>query len=311
MYMKASENVEMGCDVTPEIPPLAWALSDSLLSSRCSACFSKLINYFHCTGHCGGAVIYCSQQCRDTDIRTHLHSGECHLLNNARAHAYAISTSDLRAAVRLLFLDSSLSTHSSRISNLMTNHDCLLGRKRKRHKPSNSTNGDKSNSDCEEFAQEIEECARVIHLARKHASGAMECDCDGQRMEEEALCAVITNGVQVQLDQLQMTFTGVSEVHCLVLGTAVYGSLFSWCNHSCRPNASYRFVLHTGLDSQTQQKTDSRNGIFIQPSNEESNFVSVAKKTMVHGPGVLLRTIRRVSKGEEIFITYTDLMQPK
>lgn len=50
--------------------------------------------------------------------------------------------------------------------------------------------------------------------------------------EEAALCLVMTNAVQVQDDR-----TG------RILGIAVYGKDFSWINHSCSPNACYRFSL--------------------------------------------------------------------
>ncbi|GLJ24562.1 hypothetical protein SUGI_0469320 [Cryptomeria japonica] len=312
MYMIASKELKRGCDVTPQIPPLSWALSDSLLSFRCSACFSKLNVSYPCTAQCGGSVIYCSQQCRDADIDTHLRSGECHLLSNVHGLP-PTSTSDLRAALRLLFHQRpSPSSSNPRIGDLITNHEYLVGRKRR--KSSASSNG--HDSDCQEIAQEIEEGARLMHLARTHVGGAMECDGDVQRVEEEALCAVITNGVEVQVDQFQETSTRGSEMQSLVLGTAVYGPLFSWCNHSCRPNACYRFVLNTGrtsCDSQFQKTMVSGNSVFIEPGNKEFNIVSLEKEPgiKIHGPRVVLRTIRSVSRGEEIFITYTDLMQPK
>lgn len=36
---------------------------------------------------------------------------------------------------------------------------------------------------------------------------------------------------------------GQSNLRLDELGTAVYSHLFSWINHSCRPNAFYSFVL--------------------------------------------------------------------
>lgn len=50
-------------------------------------------------------------------------------------------------------------------------------------------------------------------------------------MEEEVLWAVLTNAVEVQ----------VSEGSALGIG--VYGPWFSWFNHSCSPNACYRFEV--------------------------------------------------------------------
>lgn len=46
-----------------------------------------------------------------------------------------------------------------------------------------------------------------------------------------ALCLVLTNAVEVQ-DNRGRT-----------LGIAVYDPTFCWINHSCSPNACYRFVL--------------------------------------------------------------------
>uniref|UniRef100_A0A0A9CR21 SET domain-containing protein n=1 Tax=Arundo donax TaxID=35708 RepID=A0A0A9CR21_ARUDO len=54
---------------------------------------------------------------------------------------------------------------------------------------------------------------------------------DGLKVERAALWAVITNSVEVQLNE------------GLAVGIAVYGPSFSWFNHSCSPNASYWFVL--------------------------------------------------------------------
>lgn len=50
-------------------------------------------------------------------------------------------------------------------------------------------------------------------------------------VEEAVLGIVLTNAVEVQVRD------------GLVVGTAVYGPRFSWFNHSCRPNACYRFAL--------------------------------------------------------------------
>ena len=50
------------------------------------------------------------------------------------------------------------------------------------------------------------------------------------RLEEALLCLVLTNAVEVQVN-------GGSA-----LGIAVYDWCFSWINHSCSPNACYRFL---------------------------------------------------------------------
>ena len=79
---------------------------------------------------------------------------------------------------------------------------------------------------------------------------------------EEVICQVVTNGVHIPMDPLTMSFgscqnstsTDCSDVgghsshhfdgH---LGSAIYGPLFSWINHSCRPNAYYTFLLGNSI----------------------------------------------------------------
>jgi len=46
-----------------------------------------------------------------------------------------------------------------------------------------------------------------------------------------ALCAVLTNAVEVHDNEGR------------ALGIAVFDPTFSWINHSCSPNACYRFIL--------------------------------------------------------------------
>ena len=108
----------------------------------------------------------------------------------------------------------------------------------------------------------------------------------GQRLEEEVLCQVVMNGVKVQVDEeipRQETSLFQVELQCVVLGTAVYGPLFSWCNHSCRPNAYYSFVLKIErglLDSEAQKKACPGNGALIELGNEDLTIVSTASETM-------------------------------
>lgn len=75
-----------------------------------------------------------------------------------------------------------------------------------------------------EMAERIRQGAALMRRARNE-KGARE------KGEEEVLWAVLTNAVEVQ----------VSEGSAL--GIAVYGPWFSWFNHSCSPNACYRFEL--------------------------------------------------------------------
>lgn len=71
---------------------------------------------------------------------------------------------------------------------------------------------------------------------------AMRMRDGGDELEEAtaaaALCAVLTNAVEVQ------------DKSGLALGIAVYGGPgFSWINHSCSPNACYRISLPSELQT--------------------------------------------------------------
>lgn len=82
-----------------------------------------------------------------------------------------------------------------------------------------------------EVAGRIREGGSLISRARNRKRAR-----DGRRvgavaLEEEALWAVLTNAVEVQVSERG------------AIGIAVYGPAFSWFNHSCAPNASYRFEL--------------------------------------------------------------------
>ncbi|KAH9691765.1 protein SET DOMAIN GROUP 41 [Citrus sinensis] len=120
-----------------------------------------------------------------------------------------LSSAELRAALHLLH--SPLPTTSlpppPRLFGLLTNRDKLM-----------------SSSDSD-VASKIREGAREMARARGNLS-------DDVAWEEAALCLVMTNAVEVQDDK-----TG------RILGIAVYDKDFSWINHSCSPNACYRFSL--------------------------------------------------------------------
>ena len=62
---------------------------------------------------------------------------------------------------------------------------------------------------------------------------------NGDAVLEEAtiaFCAVLTNAVEVHDDEGR------------ALGIAVFDPTFSWINHSCSPNACYRFILSSHSD---------------------------------------------------------------
>ncbi|KAH9691764.1 protein SET DOMAIN GROUP 41 [Citrus sinensis] len=197
-----------------------------------------------------------------------------------------LSSAELRAALHLLH--SPLPTTSlpppPRLFGLLTNRDKLM-----------------SSSDSD-VASKIREGAREMARARGNLS-------DDVAWEEAALCLVMTNAVEVQDDK-----TG------RILGIAVYDKDFSWINHSCSPNACYRFSLsepnapsfrdekkkriapHVVFDS-TEAETQGKSDVCISCELKEGS-----KR---HGPRIIVRSIKPINKGEEVTVAYTDLLQPK
>ncbi|KAG7594168.1 SET domain [Arabidopsis thaliana x Arabidopsis arenosa] len=113
-------------------------------------------------------------------------------------------------------------------------------------------------------------------------------------LEEAAICSVLTNAVEVQ------------DSNGLALGIALYDSRFSWINHNCSPNSCYRFVNNT-----TSYHDDLDYPITIpHVTNTEtlSNLEQV--RTVGYGPKVIARSIKRIKSGEEITVSYIDLLQP-
>lgn len=131
-----------------------------------------------------------------------------HIASDAHLLPHSISsctldTSHLRVALLLLLLHVKPSSHYDRISGLLSNRVILTHHQ-------------------DDLSSAIENGARAMAAARGHVS---------HLLEEAVLCAVITNAVDVQ-DRFGRS-----------VGIAVYDTCFSWINHSCSPNASYRFVL--------------------------------------------------------------------
>ncbi|XP_024199137.1 protein SET DOMAIN GROUP 41 isoform X2 [Rosa chinensis] len=140
----------------------------------------------------------------------------------------------------------------------------------------------------------IRDGARAMFLART----MRDAQDDDAVLEEAVLCLVLvlTNAVEVQ-DNTGRT-----------LGIAVYDSCFSWINHSCSPNACYRFLL-----SSPPQCAETP--LRIVPAGQiESGVCSknlLTKECGKYGPRVIVRSIKRINRGDEVTITYTDLLQPK
>ncbi|XP_062023315.1 protein SET DOMAIN GROUP 41-like [Rosa rugosa] len=278
MEMRAEEEIELGQDLTPSLPPLSFALHDSLLSSHCSSCFSPLPPLhtppFPNNSH---HVHYCSPRCSASDSPLHLSSAEPRLLRLLHSHPSTYphgDSSDLRAALRLLHsLPATSPPAPTRISGLLTNRPKLIDH-----------DDDLS----------IRDGARAMFLARTMRD-AQDDDAD---LEEAVLCLVLTNAVEVQ-DNTGRT-----------LGIAVYDSCFSWINHSCSPNACYRFLLSSPSPPQCAETP-----LRIVPAGQiESGVCSknlLTKECGKYGPRVIVRSIKRINRGDEVTITYTDLLQPK
>ncbi|OMP12337.1 hypothetical protein CCACVL1_00035 [Corchorus capsularis] len=141
--------------------------------------------------------------------------------------------------------------------------------------------------------------------ARKLQNGGKEEETNDELILEEAvLSLVITNAVEVQ------DGSGRS------LGIAVYDTSFSWINHSCSPNACYRFSISPPNAVPSAEDSTSKLRIVPSVSGEECDVCRCLEHTKgnrgyQYGPKIIVRSIKRISKGEEVCISYTDLLQPK
>ncbi|KAK1263773.1 Protein SET DOMAIN GROUP 41 [Acorus gramineus] len=117
---------------------------------------------------------------------------------------------------------------------------------------------------------------------------------------EAAMCVVVTNAVEVQFG------TGPGPV-----GIALYGPGFSWFNHSCSPNACYRFVP-------AWPGPVDPDSFRVSPAGEESALKAwICDENRLYdgfcryGPRIVVRSIKPIRKGEEVCVGYLDLLQPK
>ncbi|XP_042509687.1 protein SET DOMAIN GROUP 41 isoform X2 [Macadamia integrifolia] len=323
MEMRAGEAIDMGEDIIPPIPPLAFSLHDLFLSSHCSACSRPLNDNnnnpsaflpllpTNSANVSSSSILYCSSLCSAADSEIHVSSGEYHLLRlfQSEPSTWTDDTSDLRTSLRLLLCFERLgllSRHQnqnhhyqpnripSRIAGLISNRDRVEG-------------GDPQS---DEMFAKMRQGARLMSLARRtrdHSLPTPTSTASGhehepeQELEEFVLCQVLMNAVEVQ----------IKEGHSL--GVAVYGPGFSWINHSCSPNACYRFLL---AGSEIQTCGESGSSIVASGDAEllkawvcdESKF---SQGWCGYGPRIVVRSIKPIKKGEEVFVTYTDLLQPK
>ncbi|KAJ4761627.1 Protein SET DOMAIN GROUP 41 [Rhynchospora pubera] len=293
MAMRARDDIDipMSHDLTPPIPPLAASLHSSFLASHCSSCFHPLQSNPNCSlscPNCTGSVNYCSPVCLASDSAPHTSSGECQYflkmknLQSDSDHLIHDST-DLRVALRLLHFcqRNGLVQFSDRLGGLLVGDlEEVLG-------------------EGGELAERIKDDALLMSSIRSDQQQPVR----GAQLEMMVLLAVLRNSVEVQVGE------GWS------IGVAVYGPHFSWFNHSCSPNAFYRFQLYEcGASCEST-------GFLVVPSpmGETTNMIEGSDKRestttqehCVFSPRVVLRSIKPINKGEEVCITYTDLLQPK
>ncbi|XP_073144638.1 protein SET DOMAIN GROUP 41 isoform X2 [Henckelia pumila] len=339
MEMKAVEGIAMGGDLTPPIPPLAFVLHDSALYSHCSACFSPLT--FPPDGR--PTILYCSSRCSSLDSPMHFSSAEAQLMYLILRSPLAAwsRSSDLRLSLRLLHAfqkfnlfpwkceispggrgvktgekkgdpleennnfevpDENIKNQDEqcgvmeisdpkdgvleRIAGLMTNRERLVFGK--------VENDPFPESGVETVLERIREGTKAIAAARMMYAGEEMCvkSLREYAVEEIVLCLVLTNAVEVQ-DR-----SGNS------IGIAVYGATFSWINHSCSPNACYRFSF--GLEDKDCMC------LMISPTTSNNGHGNEMEDGGVgYGPRIIVRSIKAIEKGEEVTIAYTDLLQPK
>ncbi|KAL7128258.1 hypothetical protein ABFS83_14G304000 [Erythranthe nasuta] len=319
MEMRAMEDVGIGEDLTPALPPMAFVLHETAVSSNCSACFSILppqpfppINPNfrpNCSHFPSPTPLYCSVNCSSVDSPLHFSSGEIRLLSLFRQSPPSVweDSSDLRLSLRLIHLLQKIgeiecpeaSEIIERIGGLMTNREKLIFEESRNSK---SQFSDENLRDCgdsgensENVYQKIKMGAKMMAEARR-ASTDRHVNAEKKRddfvLEEMVLYLVLTNAVEVQ------------DKNGGAIGIAVYDTAFSWINHSCSPNSCYRFVSALENHQQSSLRIAS-----YATSGRRHRYGDIERNG--YGPRVIVRSIKTVQKGEEVTIAYTDLLQPK
>lgn len=153
-----------------------------------------------------------------------------------------------------------------RIAGLMTNRERLIFQEDKNDHLQETGNREdldenvKNSSEKDPFLKWIRNGAKLMAMARRMQGGDINVNVVAPEeyvVEEMVLCLVLTNAVEV-----------LDKSGCNV-GVAVYGTVFSWFNHSCSPNAWYRFLTgseHTDdLESRISLSTmENGNEILIE-----------------------------------------------
>ncbi|KAJ3675153.1 hypothetical protein LUZ60_004195 [Juncus effusus] len=289
MEMRAMNNIQISQDLTPPIPPLAFSLHSPFLTSHCSSCFRPLEppNQSLSCPNCSNSINYCSPVCFASDSVLHSSSGECELFNHTKQMEISIDDStDVRVALRLLHhlnMTGDLQ-FSNRIGGLLiTDLDEVLEEEES------------------ELAEKIKDDATLMSSVRKPNGGA--------KLEMLVLWSVMRNSVEIQLSEFGP------------IGVGIYDIGFSWFNHSCIPNSSYRFELNNLSEKEKEFSLCEKDlGFLVVPSCsgdssdvlEKGNYKKGATTQETNfGPRVIIRSIKPIKKGEQVCITYTDLLQPK
>ncbi|KAF3619609.1 putative thioredoxin Y1, chloroplastic-like [Capsicum annuum] len=301
MEMRAKEDISISQDLTPPIPPLALSLHNSTLVTHCSCCFSPLpsppFSPIH-NPNTNHFIRYCSPHCSSLDSPLHFSSSEFHFFHlfPQPLHTSFPSSSDLRISLRLLYLiqqsNGSL-LNLERIGGLITNFKKLMFLEPHCH-------------DDDEVSGRIRDGAKALAVARRMSVGL---ETNGEyNVEAAVLCLVLSNAVEVY------------DKDGRSLGVGVYDVEFSWVNHSCSPNASYRFCTESYcggvLESRICPAATGTGDAGIESESISSNTkiqksMSIIGGSVACGPKIILRSIKGIQKGDEVLITYTDLLQPK
>ncbi|CAK8532820.1 unnamed protein product [Lathyrus sativus] len=276
MEMRCKEDIDISTDITPRLTPLSFSLHNTNLHTHCSSCFSLIT-----TPIIPNPIppLYCSPHCTTSHSSIHLSSAEHHI-------SPSTTSSLLRTALRLLLLPHR-TPHSTRLNHLLTNRHLLTSH----------------NDELSETIR-INALAMATAIAKQRSGNGLIESYDDAVLEEatDALCAVLTNAVEVH------------DSEGRALGIAVFEHAFSWINHSCSPNACYRFSFDSS-SLLSQEESKLRIAPFThnsqQPKIDCGIFGSSEKGQMICGPRLIVRSIKRIKKGAEVTVAYTDLLQPK
>ncbi|KAJ0732878.1 putative [histone H3]-lysine(4) N-trimethyltransferase chromatin remodeling SET family [Helianthus annuus] len=272
MEMVSAESIGIGEDLTPPLSPISYSLHDAFLHSHCSSCFSPLPSS---SPH---------PNPNPNPNPNHHHGGSllycsssCCESSHSPLHHFPSSAHLLSPSLEASDLRVALHFLLQIKPHFNSSYHRICGLMSNRHNLLTSTN---------DLAIRIRNGARAMAAAAAAA--------DGEFLLEEAeavLCAVLTNAVEVQ-DRMGRS-----------VGIAVYDTCFSWINHSCSPNASYTF-----LPPET-----SRGGqrcCLITPASFDDT-PSHLLTGLAGGPKIVVRSIKTIKKGEQVTVSYTDLLQPK